>query len=239
MTGTRTARRTACLVVAAGSGVRLGAGRPKAFVEVAGRSLLDRAVDGATASSAVDVLVLVVPADLVDAAAHAHPRALVAAGGATRQESVLAGLRVLDDDVDVVLVHDAARALTPPAVFDAVVAAVRSGHTAVVPAVALHDTVRAVAAGSGSVLVDRSTLRAVQTPQGFDRAVLDEAHRPSGSSAAVTDDATLVEHLGHAVHLVDGSPEAFKVTAPLDLLLAAALVARSESAGHRGAERSR
>lgn len=230
---------TACLVVAAGAGLRLGAGRPKAFVEVAGRSLLDRAVGGATASSVMDVLVLVVPPDLVDAVAHAHPRALVAAGGATRQESVLAGLRVLDDDVDVVLVHDAARAFTPPAVFDAVALAVRSGHTAVVPAVPLHDTVRAIAAtgaaradSGGSTLVDRSTLRAVQTPQGFARAVLDEAHQvrrsPAGPPAAVTDDATLVERLGHAVHLVEGSPESFKVTAPLDLLLATALAGRAE-----------
>lgn len=229
--------RTACLVVAAGAGARLRAGRPKAFVVVAGHSLLDHAVDRATASSVVDVMVLVVPADLVGAVARARPRAVVVAGGATRQESVAAGLRVLDDDVDVVLVHDAARALTPPAVFGAVAAAVRSGHAAVVPAVPLHDTVRAVAprprggedgAGERSTLLDRSTLRAVQTPQGFARAVLDEAHRLApGSSSDATDDATLVERLGHAVHLVVGSAESFKVTGPLDLLLAAALAASS------------
>lgn len=244
------ASRTACLVVAAGSGVRLGAGRPKAFVEVAGRSLLDRCVDAVTASGAADVLVLVVPAALVDPVRAAHDGALVVAGGSSRQQSVAAGLSALGDDVDVVLVHDAARAFAPPSTFVDVAGAVRAGHRAVVPAVLLHDTVRAVrpgvgAAGSGgaggadgaggglpaggSTLVDRSTLRAVQTPQGFDRAVLDEAHRLLPTAAAATDDATLVERLGHEVHLVQGSSESFKVTGPLDLLLATVLAARDGS----------
>lgn len=225
-----TAARTACLVVAAGSGARLGAGRPKAFVEVAGRSLLDRSVDAVTASGVVDAVVLVVPASLVDPVRAVHPSALVVAGGASRQGSVAAGLAVLGDDVGVVLVHDAARAFAPPSTFAAVVAAVRAGHHAVVPAVPLHDTVRAVVHGNGaSALVDRSTLRAVQTPQGFDRAALDEAHRRQGGDEAATDDATLVERLGHAVHLVAGSAESFKVTGPTDLLLAAALAARDGS----------
>lgn len=225
-----TTPRTACLVVAAGSGVRLGAGRPKAFVEVARRSLLDRSVDAVTASGTVDVVVLVVPASLVGSVGAAHPGAVVVPGGASRQESVAAGLAAVGDGVDVVLVHDAARAFAPPSTFVAVAAAVRAGHRAVVPAVPLHDTVRAVGTlEEGSVLVDRSTLRAVQTPQGFDRGVLDEAHRlPPGASAA-TDDATLVERLGHAVHLVPGSAESFKVTGPMDLLLAAALAARDGS----------
>ena len=229
-----TASRTACLVVAAGTGVRLGAGRPKAFVQVGGRSLLDRAVEGVTASGVVDALVLVVPAPLVGAVSTAHPGAAVVAGGADRQGSVAAGLHALAGDValgsgvDVVLVHDAARAFTPPGTFATVVDAVRCGHAAVVPSVPLHDTVRSLGGGGaedgGSALVDRATLRAVQTPQGFERAVLERAHRlVPARSAAATDDATLVERLGHAVHLVDGSPCSFKITGPLDLLLAAAL----------------
>lgn len=226
-----TAPRTACLVVAAGSGERLGAGRPKAFVEVLGRSLLDRAVDAVTASGAVEVLVLVVPANLVDLVRAAHPGAVVVAGGADRQGSVAAGLSTLDEHVDVVLVHDAARAFAPPSMFVAVVAAVRAGHRAVVPAVPLHDTVRAVGLpDGGSALVDRSTLRSVQTPQGFDRSVLAEAHRLPPSASAATDDATLVERLGHAVHLVQGSSESFKVTGPVDLLLATALATASPAA---------
>lgn len=217
----------ACVVVAAGSGTRLAAGIPKAFVLVGGRTLLDHAVARVRASEAVTQVVLVVPDDRVREVGVTFADAVVVAGGATRQQSVDAGLRAVDPAVGVVLVHDAARALTPPATFVAVVDAVRSGHAVVVPAVELHDTVRSVTAGASAV-VDRSVLRAVQTPQGFRRDVLDRAHADAAvleASAPATDDATLAERAGHRVRLVAGSPEAFKVTRPLDLLLAEALVA--------------
>ena len=222
------------MVVAAGSGTRLAAAVPKAFVPVAGLTLLERAVEQVRACGVVTVVVLVVPRDHVPEVAALVPGAVVVAGGSTRQESVRAGLGALDAAVDVVLVHDAARALTPARVFVDVVGAVRAGHDVVVPAVELHDTVRALD-GEASVLVDRSTLRAVQTPQGFRREVLDGAHQQAHDDGTggrpATDDATLAERAGHAVVLVPGAPEAFKVTRPLDLLLAESLVAAGPRAG--------
>ena len=166
-----------------------------------------------------------VQAVVVALAGDVAPGARVVAGGATRQASVAAGLAALPDEVDVVLVHDAARALAPAELFTLVAAAVRAGHPAVVPAVPVTDTVRLLGGG----VVDRTALRAVQTPQGFARDVLVAAHAADAvepGAAPVTDDAGLVERGGLAVHLVPGHPEAFKVTTPLDLALAEAVVAR-------------
>jgi 2-C-methyl-D-erythritol 4-phosphate cytidylyltransferase len=141
------------------------------------------------------------------------------------------GLDALPPGYDIVLVHDAARPLVPVDTVDAVIEAVRDGAPAVVPALPLADTVKQVepAAGPGepeSVVAtpDRSLLRAVQTPQGFDRATLEHAHRTVTDN--VTDDASMVEQLGRAVVTVPGHEEAFKVTRPLDLILAEAVLAR-------------
>ena len=139
-------------------------------------------------------------------------------GGANRQQSVDAGLAALAPDVDRVLVHDAARCLTPPDVFARVLDALAGGATAVVPAVPVVDTLRARAGG----VVDRSALVAVQTPQGFARDVLERAHRLGDPDA--TDDALLAERLGETVTIVDGDAEALKVTTPFDLLIADAVV---------------
>ena len=148
----------------------------------------------------------------------AHPRAsdvTVVAGGVERTQSVAAGLRALRDDVDVVLVHDAARCLAPASLFDRLVAAVRAGQDAVVPGLPVTDTIKQVdAAGHVVATPDRSTLRAIQTPQAFRRTVLAAAH-DSGIDA--TDDAALVERLGCVVTVVDGDDLAFKVTSPADL----------------------
>jgi 2-C-methyl-D-erythritol 4-phosphate cytidylyltransferase len=131
----------------------------------------------------------------------------------------------------VVLVHDAARPLAPPELADAVVATIRAGADAVVPGVALADTVKQVdPAGRVEATPDREVLRAVQTPQGFLRAVLQEAHA-AASGASATDDAGLVEQLGRTVLVVPGSEEAFKVTRPLDLVLAEAVLARRRAGG--------
>lgn len=235
-----------CVVVAAGSGSRLAAERPKAFVDVGGRTMLERSVAAALASGC-EAVVAVVPASLLaEARALLGPDVPVIVGGAERQDSVDAGLGALPAEVDVVLVHDAARCLTPPAVFTRVADAVRGGCVGVVPALPVTDTVKQVApeedrsgaahaSGAGTELVvgtpDRSVLRAVQTPQGFRREVLERAHataRSAGSSA--TDDALLLERLGLPVVVVPGDERAFKVTRPLDLLLARALVA-DEGAG--------
>lgn len=203
----------------------------KAFVPVADKPLLWHAVGGVLASGCVDVVVVAAPAaDLDRAGAMLAPfgsAVFVVTGGVTRVESVRLALDRAEElmpRIKVVLVHDAARAFTPPAVFAAVVAAVRAGHRAVVPVLPLVDTVKRVD-GGGVITgtVDRSTLRAVQTPQGFAPDVLRRAH--AGAGGGVTDDAGLVEALGEPVHTVPGDPRAFKITTPFDLALADAVFA--------------
>jgi 2-C-methyl-D-erythritol 4-phosphate cytidylyltransferase len=215
----------AAILVAAGSGQRLGAAVPKAFVEVAGRSLLARAIATFGANPAIDMLVVVAPPSHLDAAAELTT-APVVPGSETRQGSVAAGLAALPPEVEYVLVHDVARPFVPIAVIDAVLAALRRGAAAVVPVVPIHDTVRRIGAdGALDGLVDRATLAAVQTPQGFPRAVLTAAHEAAGQHA-VTDDAALVEALGHRVVAVPGDDRAFKITTPRDLAFAETLARR-------------
>ena len=148
----------------------------------------------------------------------------VVTGGATRQGSVLAALRSLPPEVDTVLVHDAARPLAPVELIEAVAQAVADGAPAVVPGLPVTDTIKRVDAGQRVVETPaREQLRAVQTPQGFARAVLEQAHR--SAAASVTDDAGLVELLGTPVLVVPGHPHAFKITHPEDLVRAEALLA--------------
>lgn len=249
------AHPVACVVVAAGSGSRLGAGVPKALVPLAGRPLLAHAIEGVAAavdadgSPAVDVLVVVGPPDrlaqvdeVVAASWPVRRPAIVRAGGADRVASVRAGLTALPASTAVVLVHDAARCLMPAAMFAAVVAAVRSGHDAVVPGMAVVDTVKLVDVGDGPPWRVRSTparvsLRAVQTPQGFRRQVLDAAHRTAdgangaGAPVEVTDDAGLVEAAGGEVSVIPGHADGLKITTAEDLRVAEwALLARAARA---------
>ena len=222
-------RRVVAIVPAAGSGERLGAGRPKALVAVAGDPMVVRAVDGLLSSGVVDDVVVVAPAShLEEMASVLSARARVVPGGADRVASVALGLAAVGDDVEVVLVHDAARCLCPGEVARAVVAAVRDGHGAVIPALPVADTVRRVdPVGRVVGLVDRAGLLAVQTPQGFRPDVLRRAHEAAvGSSVAAraTDDAGLVEALGGEVVTVPGDPRAFKITTSLDLAMAEALL---------------
>ncbi|MGW5903146.1 2-C-methyl-D-erythritol 4-phosphate cytidylyltransferase [Streptomyces althioticus] len=231
--------RTAAVIPAAGRGVRLGPGAPKALRALGGTPMLVHAVRAMADSRAVSLVVVVAPPDgagevksLLDA--HALPErtdVLVVPGGESRQESVKLGLDALPEGYDIVLVHDAARPLVPVDTVDAVIEAVRDGAPAVVPALPLADTVKqvepAAAPGEPEPVVatpDRSTLRAVQTPQGFDRATLVRAHGTVTDD--VTDDASMVEQLGLTVVTVPGHEEAFKVTRPLDLVLAEAVLAR-------------
>ncbi|MEV5362088.1 2-C-methyl-D-erythritol 4-phosphate cytidylyltransferase [Streptomyces cellulosae] len=231
--------RTAAVIPAAGRGVRLGPGAPKALRALGGTPMLVHAVRAMADSRAVSLVVVVAPPDgagevksLLDA--HALPErtdVLVVPGGESRQESVKLGLDALPEGYDIVLVHDAARPLVPVDTVDAVIEAVRDGAPAVVPALPLADTVKqvepAAAPGGPEPVVatpDRSRLRAVQTPQGFDRATLVRAHETVTDD--VTDDASMVERLGLTVVTVPGHEEAFKVTRPLDLVLAEAVLAR-------------
>ena len=221
------------IVPAAGRGERLGAGVPKALLLLAGQPLLVHAVRGALSSRVVDVVVVAAPAGRVDEVrsllAGEATELRVVRGGADRRESVARALAELPPEVDTVLVHDAARCLTPPAVFAAVAAALAGGAAAVVPAVPVADTVKRVADGVVVGTPDRDTLRAVQTPQGFRREVLEQAH--ATEPGAVTDDAGLVERLGYQVSVVAGHEEAFKITRTLDLVLAEAILGRRARAG--------
>ena len=283
----RTGGGVVAVLTAAGSGTRLGAPGPKALVQVAGESLVRRAVRCLLSSGVVDHVVVTAPAEYLDRfEAEVGPASGLAAkaeadsaaqsdtgtaglcaggpGGAcgapigievvpgspsSRQASVALGLTAAlaaRPDAAVVLVHDAARALTPPGVVRRVVAAVRAGHDAVVPALPVADTVKEVSlagrtgpggAPAAGVPVeevvgtpDRARLRAVQTPQGFATATLVAAHRLGADRAAdetraASDDAGLVEAAGGTVVVVEGDPLAMKVTAPLDLALAEALAA--------------
>ena len=224
------------VVPAAGSGERLGAGVPKAFCELDGRTLVECAVAALLDSGVVDHVVVAVPADRVGQAEQLlAERATVVAGGADRTESVSLALNLAMSALpggkapDFVLVHDAARALTPAGLIVRVVDALRAGHRAVVPALPLHDTIKVVDA-NGVVLgtPERAGLRAVQTPQGFATDLLMRAYQgyQAGGFAGFTDDASLVEHVGAQVQVVDGDPLAFKITTQLDLLLAHAVVRR-------------
>jgi 2-C-methyl-D-erythritol 4-phosphate cytidylyltransferase len=190
----------------------------------------------------VEHLIIVAPASHVDqcwAAAgrpHAdsgslgvnadHCRVDVVVGGADRSASVKAGLLALSHDDEIVLVHDVARCLAPPDVFERVLGAVRAGHPAVVPGLPVSDTVKVVD-GKGEVLrtPDRASLRGIQTPQGFLREVLEDAHAQSQTSGgAATDDAGLVEQTGRPVRVVLGDHRALKITSPFDLTIATALL---------------
>lgn len=223
---------TVAVVPAAGSGVRLGAGVPKAFFQLGGKALVERAVEVLVASGVVDrVVVAVPPARTGEAQLILGSDVLVVAGGADRAESVGLALRACSTAgaPEFVLVHDAARALTPPSLITRVVGALRAGHRAVVPALPVVDTIKSVDA-TGTVLgtPERAGLRAVQTPQGFATELLLRAYQAYRGAGAgrFTDDASLVENVGGRVHVVDGDPLAFKITTPLDLLLAQAVVSR-------------
>ena len=210
------------VVPAAGAGTRLGGGVPKALRPVGGEPLLLHAVRRLLEAPSVGPVVVVAPAAAVaDVAALLGPTVTVVAGGAERQDSVRLGLAALQPEVDLVLVHDAARAFVPVAVVEAVVAALRAGAAAVVPVLPVSDTVKRVAGDVVVETVDRAELRAVQTPQGFARSVLEAAH---ASDVPVTDDASMVEAQGVKVVTVPGSALAFKVTNPVDLALAEAVL---------------
>jgi 2-C-methyl-D-erythritol 4-phosphate cytidylyltransferase / 2-C-methyl-D-erythritol 2,4-cyclodiphosphate synthase len=235
------ASTVAVIVVAAGSGTRLGHSEPKAFVPLGDDTILGVAIDSVLGMQETPHLVVVVPADRVDetraryeavAAAASAPFGVVA-GGATRQESVASGLAALPHSVATVLVHDAARPLTPSIVFDEVVAAVRSRGHGVVPALDVVDTIKRVD-DHGRVLatVDRTELAAVQTPQGFPRRALVAAY--AAATAEFTDDAALAASAGVTIDVVPGDTRSFKVTLPADLRRAESIVAeRAAASGAR------
>ena len=215
-----------CIVVAGGSGRRFGGA--KQWMDLAGERVVDRSV--ATAAAVCDGVVVVVPASDLDDA-EVPGAAAVVAGGASRSASVRAGLTRVPDQVDVVLVHDAARPLASVELFERVVAAVRDGADVAIPVVPVTDTIRHVAGG----VVDREELRAVQTPQGFAAPMLRAVHADEPDA---TDDAGLVEAAGGTVTLVEGETTNLKLTDPHDLVVAEALLTAARPAGSPDGELS-
>lgn len=268
------------IIAAAGQGTRLRADKPKAFVELAGISLLERSISAMHATEFVDEIIVVAAPDMLDEAADVISRCESAdatrvagadasdgrtirlvPGRGERADSVMAGLEAIsvEPGVDpIVLVHDAARALTPASMIDRVARAVADGASGVVPVVPVVDTIKAVTETAGhdeersqaqiTKTVDRSNVRAAQTPQGFRYSALFSANEmyyasvqadaEAGTRSFVpTDDAALLEWQGVPVVCVDGDELAFKITTRKDLLLAQAFLADGVTEGSEGAER--
>lgn len=226
----------AAIIAAAGAGRRLTADvrpdeavppLPKALQSLGGEPMLRHAVRAV--EDHVAEVVVAAPSALVavaqEAIASSPVRTVVVPGGATRQESVRRALDQVHHATDFVLVHDAARPLVPSAVVARVVTALQAGSAVVVPVVQVSDSLRWVVDDGDSTVLDRSRVRAVQTPQGFRLATLRAAHAAAGA-AEVTDDASLAAGLGEQVTLVDGDVRGFKVTHALDVALAEVLLSR-------------
>lgn len=218
--------RTVAIIVAGGSGTRFGAEVPKQFVELGGRPILMRTIEafGENGDGCFDVVVTLPQGQmelwwqLCREYGFEVPHRVVA-GGETRWHSVKNALNSIGDiaDVDVIAVHDGVRPLAGPDLINRVLVAARRDGAAI-PVVMLNDSVRQVD-GDVSHALDRSTLRAVQTPQAFDARLLMEAYRQP-FDPTFTDDASVVERYGHAVTLVGGDPKNLKITRPMDLALA-------------------
>ena len=248
------------IIAAAGQGTRLGTGGPKALVDLAGEPLLVHAARAIRGSGAVDSIVVTAPSAHVrlfdGILTAAGIQAAVVAGGITRQASVAAGLNAAGT-ADHVLIHDAARPLVPSQIVRRVVSALRRGHPAVVPALPVTDTIKRITASDAQAAVaaeglgepaslpdgpsdfriervettlNRSALRAMQTPQGFALEAIRRAHsafadRAASELNAAPDDAALAEAAGIPVVLVRGSERAMKITRPFDLRIAELLLA--------------
>ncbi len=224
------------LIVAAGSGERLGAGRPKAFVELAGRALFEWSLEALRATPAIERIAVAMPAE-IDGVPQRHSFSysppgtpvVAATGGVTRSDSVRRALAAAGEG-DPVLVHDAARPLLTPELAQTVIAALTADPAAdaAVAAAPVTDTIKRAGRDGGAVLetLDRGELWAVQTPQVFRREALERALDVDHETlAGATDDASLIERRGGRVIVVPSPAENIKVTTPLDLRVAELLLA--------------
>lgn len=221
------------IIVAAGSGVRLGSGVPKAFVKVGGRAMLSYSLGAVAQVNSIGEVVITVPEGFESAArAEAAAAGLgvpikVTPGGVERQDSVRIALALTSSESELVIVHDAARPLATPAIFEACLsAAARAGGA--IAAIPVADTLKRVAGGDNAIAatVARAGLWQAQTPQAFRRELLVAAHRRAASEGVVaTDDADLVERTGARVEVVEGSTANLKITTPSDLAIVEAIVA--------------
>jgi 2-C-methyl-D-erythritol 4-phosphate cytidylyltransferase len=212
----------AVLLPAGGVGTRLGNRTPKQFLRIGGAAILDRTLSHFLRHPAVRAVVVAAPVEYLErtrrlVAGRGGERVRVVAGGATRQESVWNALQAVPSDVEIVLVHDAVRPFIDRGLIDAVAAAA-AAHGAAICALPIAETVKRVRAGVVDTTLDRSELWTVQTPQGFRNALLREAHdKARRDGASGTDDAALVERLGHPVRVVPGLAGNVKITTPEDL----------------------
>lgn len=216
------------ILLGGGRGERLSGPDPKAFANLDGRTLLERAVTAVESCPRVEGYVVVAPEGWEGRArTMVGPRSglvEVVGGGATRQVSVRMGLEALPESFDIVVCHDVARPIAPLALFEAVLDAL-VGADGAVPSVPLTDTVKRVDDGLVAETVHRDGLVVVQTPQAFRRAALVEAHRAAEADGFTgTDDASLLERAGFRVAVVPGDPANIKITRPEDLPLASALI---------------
>lgn len=209
----------AVVLVAGGLGLRLGAGKPKALVEFAGQTILEHSLVGASRARGLKQIIVAAPAEhLVEvsqlvAASVGDVDFTVVAGGATRQQSIANALEFVD--AEIVLVHDAARALAPASLFDRVADSVRETGVGTVPALEVVDTIKRVEGDLVRETVDRNTLRRAQTPQGFAASALIAAY--SQATEDFTDDAALMQSVGAPIRFVEGDQDAYKITTPADL----------------------
>jgi 2-C-methyl-D-erythritol 4-phosphate cytidylyltransferase / 2-C-methyl-D-erythritol 2,4-cyclodiphosphate synthase len=207
----------AAIIAAAGSGERFKAKIPKALIHLGDKTLLEHAI--ARIAPAVQQIIVTAPAgyeDLIQTLV--GDGVVVVTGGATRSESVRLGLAAVDSAAEYILVHDAARSLASTELAQSIIASLQSGEVAVIPGLTQVDTVNVI--GSDCYVLstpDRAALRTIQTPQGFQAAILRQAHQ---KSAEATDDASLVSQLGHKVKVIAGEEAALKITTPADLAIA-------------------
>ena len=218
-----TRRDLAVIVVAAGRGERLKASAPKAFVEVNGHTILEHSLAPISALAALAQVVIAAPSthlaeatEIANAVLTTDATLDVVVGGDTRQQSIANALAVVGDEIEIVLVHDAARAFASSALFERVADAVRSTSASVIPALEIADTIKRVSGDRVEETVDRSALRSAQTPQGFIAAELKRAY--ANASDDFTDDAALMQSQGKKVSFVAGEVEAAKITTPEDLV---------------------
>jgi 2-C-methyl-D-erythritol 4-phosphate cytidylyltransferase/2-C-methyl-D-erythritol 2,4-cyclodiphosphate synthase len=212
----------AVVLLAAGRGERLKADQPKAFVELAGKSLLEHSIYRALATDNLRQLIIAVPqshlAQILELENQMGTQGVdirVVVGGETRQQSVAEALAVLAGGIDTVLVHDSARALTSTDLFNKVADAVFENQVGVIPALAVADTIKKYRGDLVEETIDRAELIRAQTPQGFPTELLVKAHVAAKSD--FTDDASLVQAFGGTVMMVQGEEQAMKITTPQDL----------------------
>lgn len=236
------------MIVAAGLGVRYGGRVPKAALKLTGKALVARSVEAMAAGGCTHAVVVVNAKNsrrLRSALAGSTIPVTTTMGGETRQESVFNGLRAIRDSQDlkharVVLIQDAVRPMVPARVVADVIRAVEEGASAVAPALVVTDSMRMLNTEGGSTMIDRSRLRAVQTPQGFPlNAILDAHEKMADSDDEFTDDLTCAERAGYPVTLVDGSRLSMKITERADLVVARALWRARGSLGHHSGPRRR